>query len=276
MTRTMLVGADRALLNETADFLREAGSQALVVADVARAEREISRFRPEMIVVSLDDAEANGWKFMFRHGFNGGAKVIATTANGDASQELTVLRLGAQDYIRLPVPAEVLSARITSRAGPNGDARACATEQTLKVEGKRGTLVLDKGRFQAFWLDSELVLTKTEFDLLFALARHDGLVKSREQLIETIYDHSQQCAVNDRNIDSHVKRVRNKFRKIDPLFDGIETVYGIGYKLKIDRTCRVKPAPLPVHRLRSAGASHDKARTRVVSMTHAALQTAGM
>src|SRR6056297_213669 len=144
MTRTMLVGADRALLNETADFLREAGSQALVVADVARAEREISRFRPEMIVVSLDDAEANGWKFMFRHGFNGGAKVIATTVNGHASQELTVLRLGAQDYIRMPVSPEVLFARIAFRARPVDRQSDHIVEHSLEVTSKRGMLVMDK------------------------------------------------------------------------------------------------------------------------------------
>ncbi|MFB9151406.1 winged helix-turn-helix domain-containing protein [Roseovarius ramblicola] len=276
MTRTMLVGADRALFNETADLLREAGDQALVVADVERAEKEIARFRPEMIVVSLDDTEASGWKFMFRHGFNGGARVIAVTAHGDASQELTVLRLGAQDYIRLPISPEVLFARITFRAGLNEDSHACAVEQTLEVKGKRGTLVLDKSRFQSFWMESELVLTKTEFEILFALARHDGLVKSREQLIDAVYDHSQQSDVNDRNIDSHIKRVRNKFRKVDSYFDGVETIYGVGYKLRVDRTRRVKHAAIPIQRKWSSGAVCGSRASRLVTLPHSAAHTAGM
>jgi len=277
MIKTMLIGTERTLLNETADLVRAAGGQAVVVTDVRRAETELSRFRPGMIVVSLDDPEAAGWNFMFRHGINGGAEVIATTANGDASQELTVLRLGAQDYIRLPVTAEVLFARIMFRAGMNGKERAGAMEQTLEIKGKRGALVMDKSRFQSFWMASELVLTKTEFDLLFALARHDGLVKSREQLIETIYDHGQQCGVNDRNIDSHIKRIRNKFRKVDPYFDGIETIYGIGYKLNIDRTCRAKHASLARQSARASGVSAARSgMSRLVTVPQAVMQTAGM
>lgn len=270
----MLVGADRALLNETADFLREAGNQALVVADVGRAEKELSRFRPEMIVVSLDDPEANGWKFMFRHGFNGGAQVIATTVNGEASQELTVLRLGAQDYIRMPVSPEVLFARIAFRARPVDRQSDRIVEHSLEVTSKRGMLVMDKSRFQAFWLGRELFLTKTEFDLLHALARHDGLVKSREQLIETIYDHSHQDGANDRNIDSHIKRVRNKLRKLDPVFDGIETIYGIGYKLSLERTCRAKHSAQPFQNARPCGYPLRKGASRLVTVPQLAVHTA--
>jgi two-component system response regulator ChvI len=274
MTKTMLVGADRALLNETADLLREAGNQTLVVADVGRAEKELSRFRPEMIVVSLDDPEANGWKFMFRHGFNGEAQVIATTANGEASQELTVLRLGAQDYVRLPVSAEVLFARIAFRARPVDKERDRSMEQSLEVKGNRGTLVMDKSRFQSFWLGLELFLTKTEFGLLHALARHDGMVKSREQLIETIYDYGHQDGVNDRNIDSHVKRLRNKLRKLDPVFDGIETIYGIGYKLNLDRTCRVKQKSLPFQQTQGSGYSARTGATRLVPVPQSVMYAA--
>ncbi|RBI70524.1 hypothetical protein DQW77_13815 [Roseovarius sp. TE539] len=274
MTRTMLVGADRALLNETADFLRKAGNRAMVVADFGRAEKEFSRFRPEMIVVSLDDPEANGWKFMFQHGFNGAAEVIATTANGDASQELKLLRLGAQDYIRLPVSPEVLFARITSRARPVDKKSEQIAEHSLEVPCKRGRLVMDKSRFQSFWLERELSLTKKEFDLLNALARHYGLVKSREQLIETIYEYGHQDGINDRNIDSHIKRVRNKLRKLDPLFDGIETIYGIGYKLNLDRTRRTKHSAQPFQNTQPFGYPSRKGESRLVPVSQLVMQTA--
>ncbi|MCM2563670.1 response regulator transcription factor [Lutimaribacter sp. EGI FJ00015] len=274
MIRTMLVGADRALLNETADLLRHAGSQTLVVADVGRAEKELLRFRPEMIVVSLDDPEASGWKLMFRHGFNGGAQVIAITANGEASQELTVLRLGALDYVRLPVSPEVLFARITFRARPVDKKSEHIVERGLEVPSKRGTLVMDKSRFQSFWLESELFLTKTEFDLLHALARHDGVVKSREQLIEIVYDYGHQGGVNDRNIDSHIKRLRNKFRKFDPAFDGIETIYGIGYKLSLDRARRAKQNSLPFQDTKRVGYSARTGMSNVVPVSQSVMRAA--
>ena len=255
MTKTMFVGAERELFNETADLLSAAGGQALVVADVRRAETEVSRFRPDTMVVSLDDPEAIGWKFMMQNGVNGGAKVIATTAVGDTSQELTVLRLGALDYIRLPASPEVLFARISFRSGSSRNDSVGNSEPSLEVKSRRGTLVIDKSRFQTFWLGQELILTRTEFDLLYALSRHDGLVKSREQLIETIYDYGHQDGVNDRNIDSHVKRVRKKFRKLDPVFDGIETIYGIGYKLSLHRTRRTRQSSLPFQHTQACGSS---------------------
>lgn len=276
MNRTMLLGTERVLLNKTADLLRAAGGQAVVVTDTKRAETEFSRFRPGMVVISLDDPEAFGWQFMVRYGLNGGTKAIATTANGDNSQESTVLRLGAADYIHLPVSPEVLFARIASRAGSNGKPDGPVMDETLEIMGNRGALIMDKSRFQSFWRGSELTLTKTEFELLTALARRHGHVKSRDQLIDAIYDHGQQVAVNDRNVDSHVKRVRNKFRKVDPFFDGVETVYGIGYKLNIDRMYQAKPKSLPYERPRSSGTPSRSGSLGLVTLSNRSLQAAGM
>ena len=236
----------------------------MVVANVRRADTELARFRPDTIVVSLDDPEAAGWRFMFDHGINGEAAVIAITAQGDASQELTVLRLGARDYIRLPVSPEVLFARIAFRTGHPDKEHEAGMEKMIEITGKRGLLSIDRSRFQTFWLGAELALTKMEFKLLITLAHHDGLVKSREQLIETVYDHAQQVEVADRSIDSHIKRLRNKFRKVDPIFDGIETIYGIGYKLNTDRTCRAKQTSLAFQHNRSSGPSSYKGLPRLV------------
>ncbi|WP_297771333.1 response regulator transcription factor [uncultured Roseovarius sp.] len=240
----MLIGTDRVLLNQTADLVHASGAKALVITDVKRAEAEVSRFKPHMIVVSLDDTDAVGWKLMFRHGIHGNASVIAITEYADAAQELTVLRLGAQDYIRLPVTPEVLFERIKFRGAHSAEDGEDLSEEVIEIKGRRGDLVIDKGRFQAFWMESLLSLTKTEFTLLSALARHDGMVKSRDQLIDAIYSHSMCSDVNDRTVDSHVKRVRNKIRMIDPAFDGIETVYGLGYKLNIERARKAKTGAL--------------------------------
>lgn len=272
MTRTLLVGTERTLLNQTADHLRAAGGQALVIADVTRAEAEVARFRPSMIVVSLDDPEAVGWNLMFRYGINGNANVIATTAVGDTSQELTVLRLGAQDYIRLPVPAEILFARIKFRMTQHDKGRDDAVEQLIELQGERSSLVIDKSRFQAFWFDAEIDLTKAEFMLLSALARHEGMVKSRDQLLDNIHERGVHACVNDRNVDSHVKRLRRKFREIDPDFDGIETIYGVGYKLNIGRTSRSNAADLACQSRRSAGSPAYGQMPRLVSASVTALR----
>ncbi len=94
----------------------------------------------------------------------------------------------------------------------------------------RGDLVLDETKHQCTWRSKDIQLTVTEFLLVKALAARPGMVKSRDQLIDAAY--GENIYVDDRTIDSHIKRVRKKFRAMDDSFDHIETLYGIGYKYK--------------------------------------------
>ncbi|MDP3298550.1 MAG: winged helix-turn-helix domain-containing protein, partial [Phenylobacterium sp.] len=107
-------------------------------------------------------------------------------------------------------------------AGPVSEAEARAL--------KRGKLTLDPARHDCLWEDRPVKLTVTEFLLLQSLAQRPGFVKSRDNLMDAAYD--DQVYVDDRTIDSHIKRMRKKFREIDPEFDAIETLYGVGYRYR--------------------------------------------
>jgi len=97
---------------------------------------------------------------------------------------------------------------------------------------KRGSLVMDPLRHSCSWNGQDVTLTVTEFLILQALASRPGFVKSRDHLMDAAYD--DQIYVDDRTIDSHIKRIRKKFRGVDGEFDAIETLYGVGYRYKED------------------------------------------
>jgi two-component system response regulator ChvI len=119
---------------------------------------------------------------------------------------------------------------VLRRARPEEeDAAAPAGAAGSKVM-KRGKLTLDPARHDSLWDGKPVRLTVTEFLLLQALAQRPGFVKSRDNLMDAAYD--DQVYVDDRTIDSHIKRMRKKFRQVDPEFDSIETLYGVGYRYR--------------------------------------------
>ncbi len=137
------------------------------------------------------------------------------------------LELGADDYLCKPFSMRELIARVKvlfRRIALGREAASASDEQLLEV----GDLTLDLRRYTARWRDRAVPLTVTEFMILHSLARRPGHVKTREQLMNEGYPHD--TFVSDRTIDSHIKRVRKKFLAIDAGFDGIETVYGLGYR----------------------------------------------
>ena len=157
--------------------------------------------------------------------------VVFLTSKDDEIDEVFGLKMGADDYITKPFSQRLLIERIRAvlrrskaRAEP-AQANAPQDESGLMV---RGALVLDADRHDCRWLDKPVALTVTEFLILDALARRPGVVKSRDALMDAAYD--DQIYVDDRTIDSHIKRLRRKFRAVDDKFDAIETLYGVGYK----------------------------------------------
>ena len=136
--------------------------------------------------------------------------------------------MGADDYIKKPFSQRLLIERI----------RALLRRRELdtqtgegKVAGEpisRGVLMMDPSRHQCTWKDMPLNLTVTEFLILKSLAYRPGHVKSRDQLIDAAY--GENIYVDDRTIDSHIKRLRKKFREADAAFCQIETLYGVGYR----------------------------------------------
>ena len=155
--------------------------------------------------------------------------VVFLTSKDDEIDEVFGLKMGADDYITKPFSQRLLLARIKAvlrRAGMEG------SEPFSGAVVSQGDLVLDPDKHLCSWKGLEVKLTVTEFLLLQALAVRPGHVKNRDQLMDAAY--GDAIFLEDRTIDSHIKRIRRKFRVSDPDFDRIETLYGIGYKYKTD------------------------------------------
>ena len=156
---------------------------------------------------------------------------IFLTSKDDEIDELLGLRMGADDYITKPFSQRLLIERIKTilrreEFRQNDNDNSSANDTLIE----HGDLIMDKARHIVTWKGQEVKLTVTEFLLLKALAAHTGHVKNRDQLMD--YAYGETIYVDDRTIDSHIKRIRKKFGKIDPEFDRIETLYGVGYKYK--------------------------------------------
>ena len=143
--------------------------------------------------------------------------------------------MGADDFIKKPFSQRLLVERVKSilrRSAPrDGTAPGTTSEpQPGKQLIERGNLVMDEERHTCTWKGQRVTLTVTEFLILQALAHRPGVVKSRNALMDAAYD--DQVYVDDRTIDSHIKRLRKKFKVTDTSFDMIETLYGVGYRFK--------------------------------------------
>jgi two-component system response regulator ChvI len=138
--------------------------------------------------------------------------------------------MGADDYITKPFSQRLIIERVRSilrRLQPK-DGQQTPTEVAHVLE--RGKLKLDPERHTCHWGEKPVTLTVTEFLILQALAMRPGVVKTRDALMDAAYD--DQVYVDDRTIDSHIKRLRKKFKQVDDDFDVIETLYGVGYRFK--------------------------------------------
>jgi two-component system response regulator ChvI len=158
--------------------------------------------------------------------------VIILTSKDDEIDELLGFNLGADDYMHKPFSQRLLIERVKAvlrrAGGPAGDDDE--EDEVASRALKRGRLTLDPARHDCLWNGKPVKLTVTEFLLIQALAQRPGFVKSRDNLMDAAYD--DQVYVDDRTIDSHIKRMRRKFREVDPEFDAIETLYGVGYRYR--------------------------------------------
>jgi two-component system response regulator ChvI len=156
--------------------------------------------------------------------------VIFLTSREDEIDELFGLKMGADFFIRKPFSLRILVERVKAllrrRIPKDGAAPIWAREQPIE----RGQLRMDTVRHSCTWRDQPIHLTLTEFRILQALAKRPGVVQSRNALMDAAYD--DQIYVDDRTIDSHIKRLRRRFRSADAGFDMIETLYGVGYRFK--------------------------------------------
>jgi len=166
--------------------------------------------------------------------------VIFLTSKDEEIDELFGLKMGADDFITKPFSQRLLVERVRAvlRRASSREAAAAAggaapkpgTAQQLARSLERGQLVMDQERHTCTWKGEPVTLTVTEFLILHSLAQRPGVVKSRDALMDAAYD--EQVYVDDRTIDSHIKRLRKKFKMVDIDFDMIETLYGVGYRFR--------------------------------------------
>jgi len=155
--------------------------------------------------------------------------VIFLTSKDDEVDEIMGLRMGADDYIKKPFSQRLLMERIRAVLRRHEES---SKETSGDEVMRRGELVLDSARHMCTWKGGEVNLTVTEFLIVESLARRPGHVKNRDQLIDAAY--GEHIYVDDRTIDSHIKRLRRKFKDVDTDFSGIETLYGVGYRYNAD------------------------------------------
>ena len=232
-----LVDDDRNILTSVSIALQAEGFVTRVYTDGQTALKAFADNPPDMGVFDIKMPHMDGMELLRRVrelGHEVGAMpVIFLTSKDDELDEALGLAMGADDYISKPFSQRLLIARIRALLRRQDLARGVARSEAEGGEAEaplldRGRLVMDPARHKVRWDDKDVTLTVTEFLILEALAQRPGVVKSRNQLLDIAYH--DDVYVDDRTIDSHIKRIRRKFRTVDGEFDAIETLYGVGYR----------------------------------------------
>jgi len=231
MPTIALVDDDRNILTSVSMALEAEGYHVQTYTDGAAALAGIATTPPDVAVFDIKMPRMDGLELLRRLRQKSDLPVIFLTSKDDEIDELFGLKMGADDYITKPFSQRLLVERVKAvlrRAAPKVE--GAAAEGGEKAILERGPLVLDPERHSCTWDSKPVVLTVTEFLILQALAQRPGYVKSRDSLMDAAYD--DQVYVDDRTIDSHIKRLRKKFKEVDDDFDAIETLYGVGYRYR--------------------------------------------
>jgi two-component system, OmpR family, response regulator ChvI len=226
-----LVDDDRNILTSVSIALQAEGFVTRVYSDPVQALKSIIENPPDLAVLDIKMPQMDGMELLRRIRESSALPVIFLTSKDDELDEALGLAMGADDYISKPFSQRLLIARIRAilrrQELAKGEAEANQDEPEPPLL-EQGRLVMDPARHKVLWDGKEVSLTVTEFLILEALAQRPGVVKNRNQLLDVAYQ--DDVYVDDRTIDSHIKRIRRKFRAVDSDFDAIETLYGVGYK----------------------------------------------
>jgi two-component system response regulator ChvI len=231
MATIALVDDDRNILTSVGMLLEQEGYHVRTYADGASALGALQATPPDLAILDIKLPRMDGLELLRRLRQSADLPVIFLTSKDEEIDELMGLNAGADDYVRKPFSQRLLLERVRAvlrraDARKNGPAPADAKREALV----RGKLALDPQRHDCTWEGKPVRLTVTEFLILQSLAQRPGFVKSRDNLMDAAYD--DQVYVDDRTIDSHIKRLRKKFKAIDDSFDAIETLYGVGYRYR--------------------------------------------
>jgi len=231
MATIALVDDDRNILTSVGMLLEQEGYHIRTYTDGASALSALQATPPDLAILDIKLPRMDGLELLRRLRQNGDMPVIFLTSKDEEIDELMGLNAGADDYIRKPFSQRLLLERVKAvlrRADARKNAGSAA--ETKREALTRGKLSLDPQRHDCLWDGRPVRLTVTEFLILQCLAQRPGFVKSRDNLMDAAYD--DQVYVDDRTIDSHIKRLRKKFKAIDDSFDAIETLYGVGYRYR--------------------------------------------
>ena len=225
-----LVDDDRNILTSVSIALQAEGFVTRVYTDGEVALKALTENPPDLAVFDIKMPKMDGLELLRRLREKSQIPVIFLTSKDDELDEALGLAMGADDYIAKPFSQRLLIARIRAILRRSDASRLPAAETDAPMPDPivRGRLSMDPARHRVEWGGKPVTLTVTEFMILEALAQRPGVVKSRNQLMDTAYH--DDIYVDDRTIDSHIKRLRRKFREVDQTFDSIETLYGAGYK----------------------------------------------
>ena len=222
-----LVDDDQNILASLSATLGDEGYSVDTYVNGVEALDGIARRPVDLAILDIKMPRMDGMELLGNLRKKNNLPVIFLTSKDDEIDEVMGLRMGADDYIKKPFSQRLLLERIRAvlRRHEPGE-----IEQDKKDVLRRGDLILDSSRHLCTWKDKQVNLTVTEFLLVEALARRPGHVKNRDQLIDAAY--GEHIYVDDRTIDSHIKRLRRKFKNEDEEFAEIETLYGVGYRYR--------------------------------------------
>ena len=234
MAKITLIDDDENIVVSVSLALENHGHAVTAYYDGAAGLSALESDPPDVAILDVKMPRMDGMEVLRRLRQTSNVPVIILTSKDEEIDEILGFNLGADDYIHKPFSQRLLIERVKAvlrRAAPedadlNGVAGSAAASRAIK----RGRLTLDPARHDCLWDGRPVRLTVTEFLLLQSLAQRPGFVKSRDNLMDAAYE--DQVYVDDRTIDSHIKRMRKKFRDVDPEFDSIETLYGVGYRYR--------------------------------------------
>ena len=231
MAKITLVDDDENIVTSVSLALESHGHVVKSFYDGASGLAALENDPPDLAILDVKMPRLDGMEVLRRLRQTSNLPVIILTSKDEEIDEILVFNLGADDYIHKPFSQRLLIERVKAilrRTNEDLD-QAPATAGSSRLI-KRGRLTLDTARHDCHWDGHAVKLTVTEFLLLQALAQRPGFVKSRDNLMDAAYE--DQVYVDDRTIDSHIKRMRRKFRQVDDQFDAIETLYGVGYRYR--------------------------------------------
>src|SRR5690348_16417287 len=234
MANIALVDDDKNILASVSMLLEQEGYHVRTFTDGAAALTALTTAPPDLAILDIKMPRMDGLELLRRLRQAGDLPVIFLTSKDEEIDELMGLNAGADDYIRKPFSQRLLQERVKAvlrrNEGHKQTGTAPANGEIKKEALVRGKLALDPQRHECTWDGKPVRLTVTEFLILQCLAQRPGFVKSRDNLMDAAYH--DQVYVDDRTIDSHIKRLRKKFKAVDDDFDAIETLYGVGYRYR--------------------------------------------